>query len=47
MIVKADIAVNHFVCFNEGSRFVTVDTFCFEDGKEIFRHSIIIRISFP
>ena len=32
MVVEVDIAVNHFVGFREGSRFVAVDAFCFEDS---------------
>ena len=47
MVVKADVAVNHFVRFGKGSWFVSVNTFRFEDREEIFRHSIVIRISSP
>lgn len=35
-----DVAVNHLVGFQEGSWFVAVDAFCFEYGKEIFRHCV-------
>ena len=44
MVVKVDIAVNHLVGFREGRRFVAVDTLRFEDGEEIFRHSVVIRV---
>ena len=44
MVVKVDIAVNHLVGFREGSRFVAVNTLGFEDGEEIFRHSVVIRV---
>lgn len=44
MVVKVDIAVNHLVDFREGSRFVAVNTLGFEDGEEIFRHSVVIRV---
>ena len=47
MIVKVNITVNHLIGLREGSRFVAVNAFRFEYGKEIFRHSIIIRIAFP
>ena len=32
MVVEVDIAVNHLVGFREGSWFVSVDAFCFEDS---------------
>ena len=38
-----DAAVNHLVHFQESSRFVAADAFCFEDEKEIFRHCIVVR----
>ena len=41
-----DIPVDHLVCFGESGRFVEVNTFCFEDGKEILRHRVVIRIAF-
>ena len=44
MVVKVDIAVNHLVGFREGRWFVAVDTLRFEDGEEIFRHSVVIRV---
>ena len=40
-----DIAVDYLVGLREGGRFVTVDTLRFEDGEEIFRHGIVIRVS--
>ena len=45
VVVKMDIAVNHFICFGEGSRLVAVDALCFENGEEIFCHCIVIRVS--
>ncbi len=41
-----DIPVDHLVCFGEGGRFVAVNALCFEDGKEILRHRVVIRIAF-
>ena len=38
-----DAAVNHLVHFQESSRFVAADAFCFEDEKEIFRHCVVVR----
>ena len=46
VVVKMDIPVDHLVCFGESGRFVAVNTFCFEDGKEILRHRVVIRIAF-
>ena len=45
VIVKMDVAVNHLVRFQKGSRFVAVNAFCFENGKEIFRHCVVVRVS--
>ena len=45
MVVEVDIAVNHFVGFGKSSRLVAVDTFRFENRKEIFCHRIVIRVS--
>ena len=47
MVVEVDIAVNHLVGFREGRRFVAVNALCFEDGEEIFRHGVVIRIPLP
>ena len=44
VVVKVDVSVNHLVGFGEGNRFVAVDALCFEAGKEIFRHCIVIRV---
>ena len=44
MIVKVDVSVNHLVGLGERSRFVPVNAFGFEDGKEILRHSIVITV---
>ena len=47
VIVKMDVTVNHLIGFREGCRFVAVNTLRFENREEIFRHGIVIRISFP
>ena len=44
VVVKMDVTVNHLIGFREGRRFVAVDTLRFEDGEEIFRHSVVIRV---
>ena len=44
MIVKVDVSVNHLVGLGERSRFVPVNAFGFEDGKEIFSHGVVIRV---
>ena len=36
MIVEVDIVVNHFICFIKGSRFVSADTFGFQNEEEEF-----------
>ena len=45
MVVEVDIAVNHLVGFRESSWFVAVNALCFKDGKEIFRHCVVIWVS--
>ena len=47
MVVEVDVSVNYLVGLGKGSGFVSVDTLRFEDGEEILRHGIVIRISFP
>ena len=47
MVVKVDITVNHFVGFGEGFQLVSVNTLRFEDGEEIFRHGVVVWVSFP
>ena len=42
MVVETDKAVDHFVYFGKGSRFVTVDALCFAGREEIFRHGVVI-----
>ena len=44
VVVKVEAAVNHFIGFGKCSRFMAVDAFCFENGEEIFRHRVVIRI---
>lgn len=44
MIVEVDIVVNHFICFIKGSRFVSADTFGFQNEEEVFCHGVVIRI---
>ena len=47
VIVEVDVSVNHLVGFREGSWFVAVNALCLENGEEIFRHGVVVRISFP
>jgi len=42
VVVEVDITVDHSVDLTERSGFVTVDTFCFENGKEVFLHGIVV-----
>ena len=44
MVVKVDVAVNHLIDFEKGSGLGPVNALCFEDGKEILRHSIVITV---
>lgn len=44
VVIEVDIAVNHGVGLTQRSNFMTVDAFGFEDGKEVFRHDIVVRI---
>ena len=44
MIVKVDIRVNRLVRLGKDSRFMSVNTLCFEDGEEIFHRGVIIWI---
>ena len=45
MVVEVNIVVNHLIGFRESGWFVSVDALRFENGEEIFRHGIVIRIS--
>ena len=43
VVVKMDVAVNHFIGFRKGRWFVAADALCFENGKEIFRACTVIQ----
>ena len=45
MVVKVDIGTYEEARLLIGANFGAVDALCFEDRKEIFSHSIVIRIS--
>ena len=45
MIVEADVLTYEEASLLIGLKFDTVNTLCFENGKEIFCQSIIIRIT--
>ena len=47
MIVEMDEIVNEIIRFLEGLRLMAVDALRFENGEEVFRHSVIIAISTP
>ena len=47
MVVEVDVIVNHFIGLYERLWLVPVDTFCFQDAKEIFSQRIVIAISTP
>ena len=44
MVVEVNIAINQLIGLRKDSRLVTVNTFCFEDREEIFRHCIVIGV---
>ena len=44
MVVEMAEQVNHAIGYSEGSRSMTVDAFCFEDGEEILSHGVIIAV---
>ena len=44
VVVEENIVVNKRASFFKGSNFLPVDAFCFENRKEIFSQSIVIRI---
>lgn len=46
VIEKIDVAGIHHIGLTELYRFMAVNTLSLEDGKEIFRHGIVIQISF-
>ena len=45
MVVKIDVSINEKTSFLKSLKFYAVNTFSFENGKEIFSQSIVIRIS--
>ena len=45
MIVEVDVCTYEEASLLIGAKFGAVDTFGFENGKEIFCHSIVIRVS--
>ena len=45
MIVEVDVFTYEEASLLIGAKFGAVDTLSFENRKEIFRHSIVIRIS--
>jgi len=47
VVIKVNVSVNEIIRFLECPRFVPLDTFCLQDREEIFRHRIVIGISFP
>ena len=44
VVAEVYVLVNHLVSFREGVWFLPVNALCFEDGKEIFSHRIVIWI---
>ena len=47
MVVEVNKTVNHLIGFREGIQFTAVNALGFEDGEEVFCHSVVIRISPP
>ena len=45
MIVKIDVVVDQFFGLIEGDSLVPVYALCFENGKEILGHGIVIAVS--
>ena len=44
MVVKSDITINERLCFADGLRLEKTNAFGFENGKEIFCHSIVVWV---
>ena len=47
MIVEIDEIVNEIIRFLKRLWLMAVDTLRFENGEEVFRHSVVIAISTP
>ena len=45
MVVEVDVLTYVEESLLIGAKFGSVDTFSFENGKEIFCHSIVIRVA--
>ena len=45
MVVEIDVVVDQYSGLAKGGRKMSVDALRFEDGKEIFRHSIVVAVS--
>ena len=44
MVVKSDIFINESLCIMDGLRLVKTNAFGFENGKEIFRHGVVVWV---
>ena len=44
MVVKSDIFINESLCIMDGLRLVKTNAFRFENGKEIFRHGVVVWV---
>ncbi len=46
LLKKSDITINEGLYFMDGLWLVKTNAFGFENGKEIFCHGIVIRVTF-
>lgn len=44
VVVKSDISLNESLCFMDGLWLEKTNAFGFENGKEIFCHSIVVWV---
>ncbi|MDP3447988.1 MAG: hypothetical protein Q8S22_08015 [Eubacteriales bacterium] len=47
MVVEIDILINEQSSFVDRFGFAAMDTSCFQNAKEVFRHCIIVAVSTP
>ncbi len=47
MVIEMNLAINHILGLLEGGRRMTVDVLRFQNAKEIFGQSIVVRVPTP
>ena len=45
MIIEINIVVDQYIGFLKGGSLMSVNTFGFENGKEVFCHCVVIAVS--